>query len=179
MPISKEACDKLEEAGLDVIGLTRALDGARQRIVCLEKEICLLHAPINDNHQYTNVLKRLEDTNLQLNAKDKEIKELHRIAQSQTEEIMSIRGEKKQLHEQYLGNQTIASKLVSDVERLQTEAIQISRSLQELKVDRDSLAPLYQQKLDKLEEREHNKENLMLMGKPNRYEKKILENEVK
>lgn len=172
--------DKLEEAGLDVAGLTKALDGARQRIASLEKEVGQLHYPANDNSRYMDALKRLDDTRSQLNTKDKEIKELRRTIQSQKEEIISIRSEKKRAHVQYLESQGITSKLVLDIEHLQTEAMQIGRSLQELQVDRNGLAPLYKRKLAKLEERrELNDEQFMMLNRLNQYGKQFAGDEEK
>lgn len=172
--------DKLEEAGLDVAGLTKALDGARQRIASLEKEVGQLHYPANDNSRYMDALKRLNDTRTQLNTKEKEIKELRRTIQSQKEEIISIRSEKKRAHAQCFESQGIASKLVLDIERLQTEAMQIGRNLQELQVDRNGLAPLYKRKLAKLEERrELNDEQFMMLNRLNQYGKQFAGDEEK
>lgn len=145
--------DKLEEAGLDVVGLSKALESARRRISNLEKEANVLHCSDETNNRYTDLRKSYERMLRQLDLQNEELEELRFIASSQADEIKRVNGLKKNA-DQGFRKQFLASSLSSELDCIQSEADQLGHDLQELLADRDGLVTHYRRKLEMLEQKE-------------------------
>ena len=82
--------DKLEEAGLDMVGLTNALESARQRILSLEKEMCMLNSADNISGRHVDLQKSYDNKLHRLELQDKELQDLRDIVSSHSNDMRDM-----------------------------------------------------------------------------------------
>ena len=143
--------DQLEEAGLDMVGLTNALESARRRILSLEKEICILNSAGNISDRYIDLQKSYDNKLHRLELQDKELQDLRDVISSHSKDMRDMHYEKRRMCDKYRENQALVSELASDLEHIQVETYQLGHELQGLRSDTDSIASLYRRKAEILE----------------------------
>ncbi|THH07320.1 hypothetical protein EW145_g3460 [Phellinidium pouzarii] len=131
--------DKLEEAGLGIVGLTKALENAQSRIANLEGQLNLLEAGESQCLDKTIYHK--------LDVQTKEIGDLHAAVSSQTKKCMEME------HTQSEGPniRDVAWKLEMEIKCVQQEAEFYGRDLQQLRSEKDRMDMHYRQELEQHE----------------------------
>ncbi|KAH8108326.1 hypothetical protein DFH11DRAFT_1117187 [Phellopilus nigrolimitatus] len=154
--------DKLEEAGLGVVGLTKALENARRRISSLETELAELEGREDrrlekslcvkcGENELSKSLPRSSNTatlQLRLTTVTAELDALRKL---HDEELSQAQSEKKHMQSESTGIQAIASRLEVELKYIQQEADRFGRDLRQLRAERDKMAVHHRQELEHYE----------------------------